>query len=106
MLKDVSLASGRSHSTRGSLRSHRRLASVCQLTRQPPDVTGSHEQQQVAFADDLLQPLPYALEIGAERGPRHHLRQLPRAEVVGVGLARRVNLGDDQLVGAFESEGE
>src|SRR5919204_948207 len=106
MLKDVSFASGRSHSTRGRPRSQRRLASVCQLTSQPPDVARAHEEQQVPVDNDLGEPAPDAFEVRAEDRLRHHLGELARAQTVRIRLPGRINLAHDQLVRTFQAAGE
>src|SRR5919204_900748 len=91
MLNDVCFASGRPSSAPGRPRSQARLLALRQLTGEEADVTGPHEHDQVAGADDLFQP---GVDVGSEQITVDGGR-----ERIGISLTSAVDLGDDDGVG-------
>src|SRR6202165_731779 len=105
MLKEVWRASGCASATPGSERSQVRLPLLRQLMGNFPDVAGAHEEDEVARLREAVEVVLDSVEMGREASSRHLLDEVDRGRPIGL-LARRVDLGDDHLVGAFEGGGE
>src|SRR6202521_3298463 len=98
MPNDVRDPSGSSSLTAGSERSQLSLDAVRQLIAQPVDVSGAHQEQQVARADKTLEHLARHLEVADVCGARDLVRQLRSVDSRRVFLTCGVNVQHQHLV--------
>src|ERR1700730_10465493 len=80
MPKDVREASGSSSLTPGSEASHLTLDAVRQLIAQLVDVSGAHQEQEVARPDQAFEHLARRLKIADVRSVRHLVCQIGRLD--------------------------
>src|ERR1700716_864459 len=106
MPKDVRDASGSSSLTPGSERSQLTLGAVRQLIAQLVDITGAHQEQQVARPDKTLEHLSRGLEITHVGSTRDLMRQIRSFDTGSVVLAGAVHVQDEYFVRAVEGSHE